>query len=105
VTDEIMARSGLQPRGVYTFSRSGIRFDYSDKPGIRLPNISGNYHYVLKQFFDFHGLGTECLLVSEVNKVKGGMEIIYPGVSFATVDFTLSIFFADGRLALRFHRI
>ena len=81
-----MARSGLQPRGVYTFSRLGIHYDYSDKPGIRLPNVSGNYHYVLKQFFEFHGLGKECLLVSESKNVKRVMEIIYPEASFTTTD-------------------
>jgi SAM-dependent methyltransferase len=86
IRNEIMARSGLQPRGSYAFSKLGIKYEYSDKSGLRVPNLSGNYHSVLKQFWEVHGLGRECLLVSESKRVKILMRKIYPGVSFTTAD-------------------
>lgn len=81
-----MARSGLQPRGAYLYSKLGIKYENCNKPGIRVPNLSGNYHSVLRQFWEAHGLGRECLLVSESKRVKMLMEKIYPGVSFTTAD-------------------
>ena len=81
-----MARSGLQPRGAYSYSKLGIKYEYCNKSGIRVPNLAGEYHSVLRQYWETHGLGRQCLLVSESKRVKMLMEEIYPGVSFTTAD-------------------
>jgi hypothetical protein len=82
----IMARSGLQPFGEYSYSLDGHMF--RDRPSLRipLPNLSGALDSVIRQYIDCYGLGERCLLVSENNEVKSELARHYPLVRFATCD-------------------
>jgi SAM-dependent methyltransferase len=86
VRNEIMARSGLQPRGVYWYSRSGHVFEDAISHRMAVPNIVGYYHHAMAQFIRVHGLGKKCLLVSESKSVKQAMSKIHPNVEFVSCD-------------------
>lgn len=86
VRNEIMARSGLQPRSPYVYSLNNKSFRDDGKLRIPLPNLAGGYHPVLRQFWDAHSLGSSSLLVSESKPVKVEMSRRYPGTAFTTSD-------------------
>mgnify|MGYP001565895980 CR=1 FL=1 len=82
----IMARSGLQPWGGKAWSRTGAVFKDDPSLGLALPNLTGFLVPVLRQFMDMHGLGKECLLVSESNAVRERLQPLYPDTRFTTCD-------------------
>lgn len=86
VRNEIMARSGLQPRGVYWYSSGHHVFEDSVSRRLAVPNIVGYYHHAMAQFIGAHGLGAKCLLVSESLSVKQAMLNRFPDVAFTTCD-------------------
>jgi len=81
-----MARSGLEPWGIKAWSRTGSVFKDDPSLGVALPNLTGFLVPVLRQFMDLHGLGRECLLVSENNAVKERLQRLYPSAGFTTCD-------------------
>lgn len=81
-----MTYHGLQPQGTYWYSYSNTIFEDRYEHRIVVPNLVGYYHQVLRQYWEYHGLGKTCLLVSENKGVKIQMEKKYPGVAFTTTD-------------------
>lgn len=55
----------------------------------RCPNHSSGYHGLLRQWWEFHGLGNSVLLVSESIKVRVVFEAAYPTYQFMTCDYFL----------------
>src|SRR5712671_1642792 len=85
VRDVIMARGGLQPRGVYQWSKNGGEFP--TLPGaLAVPNIVGYYLPVLRGYWEGYGLGARSLLVSESMKVAKAMHNYYPQTEFTACD-------------------
>ena len=85
--NEIMARSGLQPRGVFWYSkRAATSLWDAVSHRMSVPNIVGYYHHAMAQFIHAHGLGKKCLLVSESINVKHVMSKIHPGTDFTSCD-------------------
>lgn len=82
----IMARSGLQPFGEYFYSQGNNEFKQNKELEIPLPNLSGKFHSIFRQYIEHYGLGNECLLLSEGNKVKEELAKYYPEVNFSTSD-------------------
>ncbi|HYD53951.1 MAG TPA: methyltransferase domain-containing protein [Gemmatimonadaceae bacterium] len=86
IRDVVMARSGLQPFGTYWLSRTSSHTYRDDERGIPVPNLAGQFHGVLVQFWERHGLGRRCLLVSENGPTKAILSAKYPDVTFVTAD-------------------
>jgi SAM-dependent methyltransferase len=86
VRDAIMTRGGLQPKGTYWWSRSGVEWSGDESAWIELPNLSGGFHVALKTFWDAHGLGRRCLLVSENPAVRDVLAEQYAGTEFVISD-------------------
>ncbi len=84
--DIVMARSGLQPVGAHWFSRTASQCYSETAPGLPVPNLAGHFDGVLVQFWEHHGLGRRCLLVSENGPTKAILAAKYPAVAFVTVD-------------------
>jgi len=87
VRSAIMARSGLQPKGSYIYSRNKSIIKGGEEHGIPLPNLSGGLQSMVCKYIQIYGLGGRCLLVSESNAVRAKMIECFPGVKFTTVDF------------------
>src|SRR5512142_3092874 len=80
-----MSRSGLQPRGTFWFSRSGVSY-VDESRGLQVPNLAGQFHGVLVHYWERHGLGRRCLLVSANGATKAILAARYPGTAFSTAD-------------------
>jgi SAM-dependent methyltransferase len=86
---------------VTTFSRSANMWVYdfaigaphSDSVGgwFHCPNHSRGYHGLLRQWWEFHGLGNSVLLVSESIKTRRVFEAAYPIIRFKSCDYFLDI--------------
>jgi glycosyltransferase involved in cell wall biosynthesis len=50
-------------------------------------NLSGGYHGILKQYWEYYNQGNDVLLISENNKVKEEFNSIYPNWKITTIDF------------------
>ncbi|MBD2292372.1 hypothetical protein H6G06_02465 [Anabaena sphaerica FACHB-251] len=77
-----MAMSGLQPFGEYCYSVGKNNFKSNKELEIPLPNLSLKFHSVIRKYLDHYGLGNECLLLSEGNRVKEEISKYYPKVNF-----------------------
>lgn len=77
------------------FSGSDNKWAYEGNDGVggvfRCSNHSGGYHGLLKQWWEFHGLGKKVLLISESKKVGMEFAIKYPKVLFKTCDYFLEV--------------
>ena len=60
-----------------------------------IPNLSGGYHGILKQWWDKYNTGTSVLLVSENNNIKKEFEKVYPTFEFETIDFFPELIHAE----------
>jgi hypothetical protein len=56
-----------------------------------VPNLSGFYHGILKGWWETHGLGEKCLLVSETNAVAEIFSERYPDTTFVTTDYFVDL--------------
>jgi len=56
-----------------------------------VPNLSHGYHGLMRQWWEFYGLGKSALLVSESTVVREVFEIKYPGVRFVSTDYFLEL--------------
>lgn len=85
--DEIMARSGLQPRGRFWYSHNRLPPPprTAEKP-LYMPNLAGHFEGVLRYLWECHGLGDRCLLVSESCEVAKEMHGLYPATRFVTTQ-------------------
>jgi hypothetical protein len=81
----ILERRGLQPKGTYSFSKSGSVGRYED--GLALPNLSRHLNGVMCGFMKHYGLGSKCLLLSENNEVKRVLAGAFPEPAFTTADY------------------
>lgn len=90
-----MAVLGLQPAREYYYSQHGNKFLNSNAYKIVVPNLVGYFHPLLRQYWEFYGLGDECLLVSEPKGVSCILKDIYPQVSFITTDLFSDLYFDE----------
>lgn len=67
---------------------------YTEKPNgqyvggtIIFSNLSGGYHGILKQWWDFYFTKGKVLLISESEKVKNEFKLLYPQWDIKTTDF------------------
>jgi hypothetical protein len=81
---------------VSSFSADNNNWSYSrlaDSTGIGgwfpSDNHSHGYHGLLKQWWEFHGLGDNTLLISESTNVRNQFEAQYSGVKFLATDYFL----------------
>lgn len=56
-----------------------------------VPNLSGGYHGLMRQWWEYYGFGKSCLLVSETIPVRQAFEVSYPGVRFVSTDYFLEL--------------
>lgn len=85
IRNTIMARGGLQPAGTHWYSRAGHVYRDTDAK-LWAPNLAQGLHEVLVQYWDQHGLGTKCLLVSENRPTREILARRHLGVAFTTSD-------------------
>lgn len=64
---------------------------------VDVPNHSGGYHGLLRQWWTTYGLGRSCLLVSESSEVGVFFEKLYPGTKVVATDYYLDIGPAQAR--------
>jgi hypothetical protein len=81
-----MASIGLQPKETYWFSEQGVRYSKEPYGRLEVPNIVGYFYGIIRQYWDRHGLGKKCLLVSESKAVAKAMHQHYPSVHFVSAD-------------------
>lgn len=93
----VYRRAGLEPFR-YVSSREGDRTP--DRYGVKrllikdgfvVPNLSGGYQAILIKWWERHGLGSRCLLVSETNDVKLCFSEAYPRTSFTCTDYYMEL--------------
>lgn len=56
-----------------------------------VPNLSGFYHGILKGWWEQHGLGESCLLISETHAVAETFAQHYPDSRFITTDYFVDL--------------
>jgi SAM-dependent methyltransferase len=56
-----------------------------------VPNLSGFYHDILRAWWEIHGLGVRCLLVSETRAVARVFQGSWPGTRFVTTDLHVEL--------------
>lgn len=79
-----LSRRGLQPFGVYRKSKENHVFEWDSKRDLPVSNLVGRYWSMLRQYWECHGLGKTCLLVSEPRRVGAEMATYYPSTQFVT---------------------
>ena len=76
-----------------TISKNTKVWQFKTEGGVggwfRCPNHSGGYHGLLRQWWDFHGLGGNILLVSESIETRLVFEAAYPTLHFKCCDYFL----------------
>ena len=61
------------------------------KDHMLVPNVSGFYHRILREYWMYYGLGDKCLLVSETKSVGNVFVNEYINTSFVTTDYYLEL--------------
>jgi SAM-dependent methyltransferase len=56
-----------------------------------VPNVSGFYHGILRSYWERHGLGSRCLLVSETKAVAQVFAEKWPAIRFVTTDYYVEL--------------
>jgi SAM-dependent methyltransferase len=56
-----------------------------------IPNASGGYHGIMRQWWEAYGKGNKCLLVSESQKAKLAFSKVYPHWDIQTLDYYTDI--------------
>ena len=85
IRNVVMARGGMQPWRTYWYSRSNAKYRDTEAK-LWAPNLAQGFHEVLVQYWDRHGLGERCLLVSENGPTRDVLKKRHPGVAFTTSD-------------------
>lgn len=91
-----LARAGLNPfSSLRGGAPGGVSLEVARKRlsggHIRVPNVSGFYHGILREYFDQYGLGARCLLVSETKAVAEVFGRLFPGTDFVSTDYYLDL--------------
>lgn len=88
-------RDGLTVNPVFSFSQNGREWDTTRGPGIggwlKVSNLSGGYHGLLRQWWEYYGFGKRVLLVSETAAVRKEFETMYPDKEFIATDYFTEI--------------
>jgi len=78
----------------FLYSKSLKNWDFTIYPNnytigglFKCSNLSGGYHGILKQYWEYYNKGNDILLISENNKVKSEFNIVYPDWNIKTIDF------------------
>jgi hypothetical protein len=103
VRNAIMVRGGLQPRGVYWWSKDGNTFQPAREPRLKMPNLVGSFHEALRCFWDQHVFGARCLLVSESRKTAEAMRKHYPATRFVSCDL-FEVHSTEGTICVCYRR-
>jgi SAM-dependent methyltransferase len=86
-------RTTINP--VFSYSKSDRRWETTLDLGIggwyKVSNLSGGYHGLLRQWWDYYGLGEKVLLVSETVVVRKEFETMYKGKEFVATDYFTEI--------------
>lgn len=83
----------MPEHNTFLFSKSKKVWDLVIQPGnytigglFKVSNLSGGYHGILKQWWDYYSPGPNVLLISENNKVKSDFQKVYPNWNIVTID-------------------
>jgi hypothetical protein len=57
----------------------------------RVPNISGFYHGIMRDWWEDYGLGNNCLLISESIRTRQAFSSVYPLTSFISTDYYVDL--------------
>ena len=83
----------MPEHNTFFFSKSKKEWDLIIHPGnytigglFEVSNLSGGYHGILKQWWDYYNPGPNVLLISENNKVKSDFQKVYPNWNIVTID-------------------
>ena len=91
--DKELHRATINP--VFSYSQSARSWEMTLDIGIggwcKVSNLSGGYHGLLRQWWDYYGLGAKVLLVSETVAVRREFEAMYSGKEFVTTDYFTEI--------------
>jgi hypothetical protein len=89
-----MAEGGISPFCCVSDSLTITKAEARAKLGrghLLVPNVSGFYHGILREYWERHGLGDKCLLVSETSAVADVFSQIYSQTQFVTTDYFLDL--------------
>lgn len=78
----------ISPQGPLTYSEAKAKFRMKRLP---VPNVSGFYHGLLKEWWEQYGLGDRCLLISETFAIRDVFKDLYPQTEFVTTDYYLDL--------------
>jgi SAM-dependent methyltransferase len=84
--NEVMTRGGLQPRGEYWWSSTGSVYTPAAASHLQVRNLVGAFNDVLRCYWEHHGFGGRCLLVSESIRTAEVMHQRYPQTDFLACD-------------------
>jgi len=77
----------------YSFSKNNKIWDETIYPGnytiggfFKCSNLSGGYHGILKQYWEYYNTGNDILLISENNSVKKEFNQVYTNWNIKTID-------------------
>jgi len=91
--DKERHRATINP--VFSYSQSARGWETTVDIGIggwcKVSNLSGGYHGLLRQWWDYYGLGAKVLLVSETVAVRREFETMYSGKEFVATDYFTEI--------------
>jgi SAM-dependent methyltransferase len=90
-----MSRAGVNPFVSYSTTSTQFTIEQAresmGKDHLFVPNVSGFYHGILRNFWGRYGLEKKCLLVSETKAVSEVFGKIYPDTQFLTTDYYLQL--------------
>jgi len=90
----LLSRTGVNP--FYSVSPQGsLSYDEArsrlGRDNFSVPNLSGFYHGILRDWWEKYGLGETCLLVSETQAVSRVFREAWPKTKFVTTDYYLNL--------------
>jgi len=85
---EINPFYSVSPRGRLTLEEARRQFR---QIGFRVPNVSGFYHAILRNYWERYGLGPRCLLVSETFPTSRVFQEGWPSTNFTCTDYYVDL--------------
>jgi hypothetical protein len=88
-------RDGFTINPVFSFSKYKRSWDTHHTAGVggwvKVSNLSGGYHGLLRQWWEHYGLGKRVLLISETSAVRKEFEALYRNTEFVATDYFTEI--------------
>jgi len=85
---EVNPFCSVSPQRGLSYDEARSRFGKGD---FLVPNLSGFYHGILRNWWEQYGLGETCLLVSETRAVGRVFRDAWPETRFVTTDYYLDL--------------